>query len=105
MHGEELILLGVLFLVAYVLGRLGKLIGVPAIPVYMVVGLLAAYVGPRLDVPKITVSVPAVVIMVPGIVTAIREQGEIAAIVGSLLAVLSALTFLVQLLRYAPGRG
>ncbi|MCB1389102.1 MAG: hypothetical protein KDK12_08195 [Rhodobacteraceae bacterium] len=47
----------------------------------------------------------AVVIMVPGIVTAIREQGEIAAIVGSLLAVLSALTFLVQLLRYAPGRG
>ncbi len=42
MHGEELILLGVLFLVAYVLGRLGKLIGVPAIPVYMVVGLLAA---------------------------------------------------------------
>lgn len=37
----------------------------------LVVGLLAAYVGPRLDVPKITVSVPAVVIMVPG-VTAYR---------------------------------
>ncbi len=32
----------------------------------LVVGLLAAYVGPRLDVPKVTVSVPAVVIMVPG---------------------------------------
>ena len=42
MHGEELIFLGVLFLVAYVLGRLGKLVGVPAIPVYMVVGLLAS---------------------------------------------------------------
>lgn len=37
----------------------------------LLVGLLAAYLGPRLDVPKITVSVPAVVIMVPG-VTAYR---------------------------------
>lgn len=37
----------------------------------LAVGLLAAVVGPRLDVPKITVSVPAVVIMVPG-VTAYR---------------------------------
>ena len=37
----------------------------------LVVGLLAAFVGPRLDVPTITVSVPAVVIMVPG-VTAYR---------------------------------
>ncbi len=37
----------------------------------LVVGLLAALVGPRLDVPTITVSVPAVVIMVPG-VTAYR---------------------------------
>jgi uncharacterized membrane protein YjjP (DUF1212 family) len=37
----------------------------------LVVGLLAAVVGPRLDVPTITISVPAVVIMVPG-VTAYR---------------------------------
>ena len=37
----------------------------------LAVGLLAAYVGPRLDVPKITVSVAPVVIMVPG-VTAYR---------------------------------
>ena len=43
MHlGEELLVLGILFLIAYVLGRLGKLIGLPAIPVYMVVGLLAS---------------------------------------------------------------
>jgi len=32
----------------------------------LVVGLLAAWVAPRLRVPRITVSVPAVVIMVPG---------------------------------------
>jgi uncharacterized membrane protein YjjP (DUF1212 family) len=32
----------------------------------LVVGLLAAWVAPRLNVPRITVSVPAVVIMVPG---------------------------------------
>lgn len=42
MTGEELIVLGVLFLIAYVLGRLGKLIGLPAIPIYMIVGLLAS---------------------------------------------------------------
>src|SRR4051812_1196786 len=43
MHlGEDLIVLGLLLLVAYVLGRLGKLIGLPAIPIYMVVGLLAS---------------------------------------------------------------
>ena len=43
MHlGEELLVLGILFLIAYVLGRLGKLVGLPAIPVYMVVGLLAS---------------------------------------------------------------
>ncbi|MDQ1597618.1 MAG: monovalent cation:H+ antiporter-2, family [Microbacteriaceae bacterium] len=43
MHlGDELLVLGVLFLIAYVLGRLGKLIGLPAIPVYMLVGLLAS---------------------------------------------------------------
>jgi uncharacterized membrane protein YjjP (DUF1212 family) len=32
----------------------------------LVVGLLAAWVAPRLNVPRITLSVPAVVIMVPG---------------------------------------
>lgn len=43
MHlGEELLVLGVLLLIAYVLGRLAKLIGLPTIPVYMVVGLLAS---------------------------------------------------------------
>jgi monovalent cation:H+ antiporter-2, CPA2 family len=40
--GHELITLGALFVIAYVLGRLGKLIGLPAIPIYMVVGLLAS---------------------------------------------------------------
>ncbi|MET0807066.1 MAG: cation:proton antiporter [Lacisediminihabitans sp.] len=43
MHlGQELLTLGVLFLIAYVLGRLGKRIGLPAIPIYMLVGLLAS---------------------------------------------------------------
>jgi CPA2 family monovalent cation:H+ antiporter-2 len=43
MHlGEDLIVLGLLLLVAYVLGRLGKLVGLPAIPIYMIVGLLAS---------------------------------------------------------------
>ncbi len=43
MHvGEDLVVLGILFVIAYVLGRLGKLIGLPAIPIYMVVGLLAS---------------------------------------------------------------
>lgn len=43
MHlGEDLIVLGILLLVAYVLGRLGKLVGLPAIPIYMLVGLLAS---------------------------------------------------------------
>lgn len=40
--GAELVTLGVLFLIAYVLGRLGKRIGLPAIPIYMIVGLLAS---------------------------------------------------------------
>jgi monovalent cation:H+ antiporter-2, CPA2 family len=40
--GGELLTLGVLFLIAYVLGRLGKLVGLPAIPIYMLVGLLAS---------------------------------------------------------------
>lgn len=37
----------------------------------LVVGIVAAYVAPRLDVPRVTIAVPAVVIMVPG-VTAYR---------------------------------
>jgi len=40
--GHELLVLGVLFVIAYLLGRLGKLIGLPAIPVYMLVGLIAS---------------------------------------------------------------
>ena len=40
--GEELLVLGVLLVIAYVLGRLGKLIGLPAIPVYMLVVLMAS---------------------------------------------------------------
>ncbi|MFC5502838.1 cation:proton antiporter [Lysinimonas soli] len=43
MHlGSELLVLGVLFVIAYLLGRLGKLIGLPAIPIYMLVGLVAS---------------------------------------------------------------
>ncbi len=40
--GEDLLVLGALFVIAYALGRLGKLIGLPAIPIYMLVGLLAS---------------------------------------------------------------
>jgi CPA2 family monovalent cation:H+ antiporter-2 len=40
--GEELATLGALLLIAYVFGRLGKMIGLPAIPIYMLVGLLAS---------------------------------------------------------------
>lgn len=40
--GPDLLELGVLFVLAYLLGRLGKLIGLPAIPIYMVVGVLAS---------------------------------------------------------------
>jgi len=40
--GPELITLGILFLLAYGLGRLGKLIGLPAIPIYMIIGLIAS---------------------------------------------------------------
>lgn len=40
--GVQLLTLGVLFLLAYALGRLGKLIGLPAIPIYMIVGLIAS---------------------------------------------------------------
>ncbi|SMG31284.1 cation:proton antiporter [Agreia pratensis] len=43
MHfGPDLLILGALFIIAYVLGRLGKSIGLPAIPIYMAVGLLAS---------------------------------------------------------------
>ncbi|MET3767618.1 CPA2 family monovalent cation:H+ antiporter-2 [Marisediminicola sp. UYEF4] len=43
MHlGEQLIVLGLLLLIAYVLGRVGKLVGLPAIPIYMIVGLAAS---------------------------------------------------------------
>jgi len=43
MHlGEDLITLGILLVVAYGLGRLGKLIGLPSIPIYMIVGLMAS---------------------------------------------------------------
>ncbi|MCS5732629.1 cation:proton antiporter [Herbiconiux daphne] len=43
MHlGPDLLVLGILFVIAYVLGRLGKSIGLPAIPIYMVVGLIAS---------------------------------------------------------------
>ncbi|RNE63985.1 cation:proton antiporter [Cryobacterium tepidiphilum] len=40
--GEDLITLGILLVVAYVGGRIGKLIGLPSIPIYMIVGLLAS---------------------------------------------------------------
>ena len=43
MHiAEDLLILGVLFVIAYALGRLGKLIGLPAIPIYMLVGVIAS---------------------------------------------------------------
>ncbi|WP_165068813.1 cation:proton antiporter [Marisediminicola senii] len=47
MHlGEELVVLGLLLLIAYVLGRLGSKVGLPAIPIYMIVGLAASpYTG------------------------------------------------------------
>ncbi|CAN5293608.1 cation:proton antiporter [soil metagenome] len=40
--GGDLLVLGLLFVIAYILGRLGKAVGLPAIPIYMVVGLLAS---------------------------------------------------------------
>ena len=47
MHlGEDLLTLGSLLIVSYVLGRLGRLIGLPTIPIYMIVGVLASpYTG------------------------------------------------------------
>lgn len=40
--GEHLVVLGVLFVIAYILGRLGKRIGLPTIPIYMLVGVVAS---------------------------------------------------------------
>jgi CPA2 family monovalent cation:H+ antiporter-2 len=40
--GTDLVVLGTLLVVAYILGRLGKIIGLPAIPIYMIVGFLAS---------------------------------------------------------------
>ncbi|WP_298226655.1 cation:proton antiporter [Gryllotalpicola sp.] len=39
---DDLLVLGALFVIAYVLGRLGKRIGLPAVPIYMIVGVLAS---------------------------------------------------------------
>lgn len=41
----------------------------------LIVGVLAAWVGPRLKVPRITLSVPGVVIMVPGTTTYLAMAG------------------------------
>ena len=40
--GSQLVVLGLLFVIAYGLARLGKRIGLPVIPVYMFVGLIAS---------------------------------------------------------------
>lgn len=48
------------------LADLGVAVQAATMVATLVVGLLAAWVAPRLKVPRITVSVPAVVIMVPG---------------------------------------
>jgi CPA2 family monovalent cation:H+ antiporter-2 len=53
--GQDLLVLGLLFVVAYVLGRLGKFIGLPAIPVYMLVGLAAS---PFSHLLPVTISSP-----------------------------------------------
>jgi CPA2 family monovalent cation:H+ antiporter-2 len=43
MHlGGDLLTLGILFVIAYAFGRLGKMIGLPSIPIYMLVGLIAS---------------------------------------------------------------
>ncbi len=64
MHlGWELVTLGVLFLLAYGLGRVGKLIGLPAIPIYMIVGLVASpnfHVVPFLEFESADVELIAV---------------------------------------------
>jgi CPA2 family monovalent cation:H+ antiporter-2 len=40
--GGDLLVLGILFVLAYIFGRLGKLVGLPTIPIYMLVGLIAS---------------------------------------------------------------
>lgn len=40
--GPQLLTIGTLLIIAYVLGRLGRLIGLPAIPIYILVGLIAS---------------------------------------------------------------
>jgi len=60
--GQQLLILGALFVIAYLLGRLGKLIGLPAIPIYMLVGLVASphfHLFP-LDVPSADVHLIAI---------------------------------------------
>jgi CPA2 family monovalent cation:H+ antiporter-2 len=43
MHlGEDLVVLGTLLVIAHLLGRLGRRVGLPAIPIYMLVGLIAS---------------------------------------------------------------
>jgi CPA2 family monovalent cation:H+ antiporter-2 len=65
-HGDlaqQLITLGVLFVLAYGLGRIGKLIGLPAIPIYMIIGLVASpnfHVVPFLEFESADVELIAV---------------------------------------------
>lgn len=40
--GPQLLTIGILLIIAYVLGRLGRMVGLPAIPIYMLVGLIAS---------------------------------------------------------------
>ncbi|NYJ31838.1 cation:proton antiporter [Galbitalea soli] len=40
--GGDLLILGILFVIAYALGRVGKRVGLPTIPIYMLVGLIAS---------------------------------------------------------------
>ncbi|WP_150307923.1 cation:proton antiporter [Planctomonas psychrotolerans] len=73
MHlGDDLITLGLLFVLAYVLGRLGKLIGLPAIPVYMVVGLLAS---PNTDVFPLDFTADIEMIAVFGLILLLFSLG------------------------------
>ncbi len=63
MHsGGELLVLGALFLIAFILGRAGKLIGLPSIPIYMLVGFLASPHTPwfPLDLPSHYVELVAI---------------------------------------------
>ena len=60
--GEQLLVLGILFVIAYALGRLGKLVGLPAIPIYMLVGLIASphFAFFPIDVPSADVHLIAI---------------------------------------------